>query len=52
VIEIHGGTLKLASEANRGTTVRVQLPAARVRVPAAVVETAVTHQSVELRQAV
>ena len=35
VVEIHGGTLKLASTANRGTTVRVQLPAARVRAPAA-----------------
>jgi signal transduction histidine kinase len=31
VIEIHGGTLKLASEVGKGTTVRVDLPASRVR---------------------
>ncbi|MBL8781736.1 MAG: two-component sensor histidine kinase, partial [Alphaproteobacteria bacterium] len=31
VIEIHGGTLKLSSQVNQGTTVRVDLPAARVR---------------------
>jgi signal transduction histidine kinase len=31
VIEIHGGTLKLSSQVNQGTTVRVDLPASRVR---------------------
>jgi signal transduction histidine kinase len=31
VIEIHGGTLKLSSQVSQGTTVRVDLPAARVR---------------------
>ncbi len=30
VVEIHGGTLKLSSKINHGTTVRVSLPAARV----------------------
>ncbi len=32
VIEIHGGALKLASQVNSGTTVRVDLPASRIRV--------------------
>ncbi|MCE9521172.1 MAG: HAMP domain-containing histidine kinase [Alphaproteobacteria bacterium] len=31
VIEIHGGTLKLSSKIGAGTTVRVHLPASRVR---------------------
>ncbi len=31
VIEIHGGSLKLSSQVNHGTTVRVDLPASRVR---------------------
>lgn len=31
IIEIHGGTLKLASQVNVGTTVRIELPASRVR---------------------
>lgn len=31
VIEIHGGTLKLSSQVGQGTTVRVDLPASRVR---------------------
>ena len=30
VVEIHGGTLKLLSKVNYGTTVRVSLPATRV----------------------
>jgi two-component system, cell cycle sensor histidine kinase PleC len=34
VVEIHGGTLTLSSQVNQGTTVRVELPAARVRTPA------------------
>lgn len=34
VIEIHGGTLRLSSQVGHGTTVRVELPAARVRVGA------------------
>ena len=33
IVEIHGGTLKLTSQVGRGTTVRVELPANRVRVP-------------------
>jgi signal transduction histidine kinase len=35
VIEIHGGALRLTSHVGRGTTVLVNLPAARVRAPAA-----------------
>jgi len=31
VIEIHGGRLVLASQVGTGTTVRVELPASRVR---------------------
>jgi two-component system, cell cycle sensor histidine kinase PleC len=31
VVEIHGGSLKLASQVNKGTTVRVDLPASRMR---------------------
>jgi two-component system, cell cycle sensor histidine kinase PleC len=38
VIEIHGGTLKLSSQVNLGTTVRIDLPASRVR-PLATVAT-------------
>ena len=31
IVEIHGGTLKLSSEVNAGTTVHITLPASRVR---------------------
>ena len=31
IIEIHGGTLRLLSQENVGTTVRIELPASRVR---------------------
>jgi signal transduction histidine kinase len=48
VIEIHGGSLKLASRINHGTTVRVELPAARVRVP---VEEIPPEAPLELMQA-
>ncbi len=41
IIEIHGGTLKLSSEENIGTTVRIDLPATRLRLA----------QPTELRQA-
>jgi len=34
VVEIHGGTLKLSSQVNQGTTVRISLPASRVCAPA------------------
>jgi signal transduction histidine kinase len=42
IVEIHGGALKLTSQQNVGTTVRVELPATRVR----------TASPVELKQAV
>jgi nitrogen-specific signal transduction histidine kinase len=42
IVEIHGGALKLTSQQNVGTTVRVELPASRVR----------TASPVELKQAV
>jgi signal transduction histidine kinase len=45
VIEIHGGTLKLSSQVNQGTTVRVSLPASRVSAPAASSETSVELQA-------
>ena len=31
VVEIHGGTLKLSSEVNIGTTVHIEMPASRIR---------------------
>lgn len=46
VIEIHGGTLTLSSQVNDGTTVRVELPAWRVRTKAAA-----THMPAAMRQA-
>jgi signal transduction histidine kinase len=46
VIEIHGGTLKLSSQVNVGTTVRVQLAASRIRASAAP-----AHRTVALLQA-
>ncbi|MEQ1863406.1 MAG: ATP-binding protein [Micropepsaceae bacterium] len=46
VIEIHGGTLTLSSQVNGGTTVRVELPASRVRNAAVA-----SHQAAALRQA-
>jgi signal transduction histidine kinase len=42
IVEIHGGALKLTSQQNVGTTVRVELPATRVRMAS----------PVELKQAV
>ena len=46
VIEIHGGTLTLSSQVNGGTTVRVELPASRVRNAAVA-----SHEPAALRQA-
>jgi len=45
VVEIHGGSLKLSSQVNTGTTVRVDLPASRVR------EAATAHADQRVLQA-
>lgn len=38
IVEIHGGTLKLTSRENLGTTVSIELPPSRVRAPTPAVE--------------
>jgi signal transduction histidine kinase len=51
VIEIHGGTLKLLSQVNVGTTVRVDLPASRVCSPPAQEQEQATPALPELQKA-